>query len=49
VRYPEGKEAITGYRYEPWHLRYVGVEISKEIAANNSTLENYLNAVPVVK
>jgi D-alanyl-D-alanine carboxypeptidase len=49
VRYPEGKEAITGYNYEPWHLRYVGVEISKEIAANNSTLENYLNAVPVSK
>jgi zinc D-Ala-D-Ala carboxypeptidase len=49
VRYPKGKEAITGYNYEPWHLRYVGVEISKEIAFNNSTLENYLNAVPVSK
>ncbi|MEX2461266.1 MAG: M15 family metallopeptidase [Paenibacillaceae bacterium] len=49
VRYPEGKEAITGYMYEPWHLRYVGKEIAKEISANDSTLENYLNAVPVSK
>jgi zinc D-Ala-D-Ala carboxypeptidase len=49
VRYPEGKEAITGYNYEPWHIRYVGIEIAKEISDNNSTLENYLNAVPVTK
>ena len=27
VRYPEGKEDITGYSYEPWHLRYVGIEV----------------------
>jgi len=49
VRYPEGKEAITGYKYEPWHLRYVGIDIAKEITDNNSTLENYSNAVPVSK
>lgn len=29
LRYPKGKEAITGYNYEPWHLRYVGVEVAK--------------------
>ncbi|HHU20460.1 MAG TPA: M15 family metallopeptidase [Bacilli bacterium] len=29
VRYPEGKEHITGYGYEPWHLRYVGQELAE--------------------
>ncbi|CAH0119462.1 MULTISPECIES: D-alanyl-D-alanine carboxypeptidase family protein [unclassified Paenibacillus] len=47
IRYPEGKEAITGYKYEPWHIRYVGVDIAKDIAAQNLTLEEYFNAVPV--
>lgn len=30
VRYPKGKESITGYKYEPWHIRFVG-NISKAI------------------
>ncbi len=47
VRYPKGKESITGYSYEPWHIRYVGTKISKEIADKGITLEEYLNAVPV--
>ncbi|MFF2092456.1 D-alanyl-D-alanine carboxypeptidase family protein [Paenibacillus sp. NPDC058174] len=47
IRYPEGKESITGYKYEPWHLRYVGTDISKEIADKGITLEEYFNAVPV--
>lgn len=42
IRYPKGKESITGYTYEPWHLRYVGVEAAKEIFASNITLEEYL-------
>lgn len=42
IRYPKGKEAITGYSYEPWHLRYVGTKAAKEIAENNITLEEYL-------
>ena len=43
LRYPQGKEEVTGYGYEPWHLRYVGsVEISKYIYENNLTLEEYL-------
>ena len=43
LRYPQGKEEVTGYGYEPWHLRYVGsVEIAKYIYANNLTLEEYL-------
>ncbi len=40
VRYPLGKESITGYSYEPWHIRYVGEEIANKIG--NMTLEEYL-------
>ncbi len=44
LRYPKGKEGITGYTYEPWHYRYIDdVNIAKEISANNMTLEEYLN------
>ena len=44
LRYPEGKEDITGYGYEPWHLRYIkDVEIAKYIKDNNLCLEEYLN------
>ncbi|MCK9857928.1 D-alanyl-D-alanine carboxypeptidase family protein [Paenibacillus sp. ATY16] len=49
IRYPEGKDAITGYKYEPWHLRYVGKELAKEIDDKGLTLEEYYNAVPVSK
>lgn len=42
LRYPKGKESITGYQYEPWHLRYVGVKDAKEINKNQLTLEEYL-------
>ncbi|MCC8112200.1 MAG: D-alanyl-D-alanine carboxypeptidase family protein [Ruminococcus sp.] len=31
IRFSEGKEDITGYKYEPWHIRYVGVEVAQEI------------------
>ncbi len=41
LRYPENKEYITGYNYEPWHYRYVGIDISSEIK-NDITLEEYL-------
>jgi D-alanyl-D-alanine carboxypeptidase len=41
LRYPEGKEDITGIPYEPWHYRYVGVEIAQEIHENGWTLEEY--------
>jgi len=43
LRYPENKENITGYYYEPWHIRYVGEEIAKIIYDNNITLEEFLN------
>lgn len=45
LRYPEGKEDITGYKYESWHYRYVGVEHSKNFAQNNLTLEEYLGLI----
>ena len=45
LRYLEGKEDITGYSYEPWHLRYVGIEIAKEIKEKRITLEEYLGEI----
>lgn len=42
IRYPKGKTHITGYAYEPWHLRYVGIDAAKEITARGITLEEYL-------
>ncbi|QCR18396.1 hypothetical protein C1N71_02130 [Agrococcus sp. SGAir0287] len=43
VRYPNGLEGITGYEYEPWHLRYVGVELSTAMTqAGAATLEEFL-------
>ncbi len=42
LRYPQGKEAVTGYAYEPWHIRYVGVETAREITAQGVALEEYL-------
>ena len=41
IRYPKGKEEVTGYAYEPWHLRYVGVEIAQEVMERGITLEEY--------
>ncbi|MDF2723372.1 MAG: peptidase [Paenibacillus sp.] len=50
IRFPKGKEAITGYQYEPWHLRYVGTKIAKDIADSGLTLEEYIEkGVPVSK
>jgi len=42
LRYPENKEDITGYNYEPWHIRYIGL-IAKKITQKNLTLEEYYN------
>lgn len=41
IRYPKGKETVTGYEYEPWHLRYVGNDLAKYLRKNNITLEEY--------
>lgn len=42
IRYPEGKEELTGYEYESWHIRYVGVELAKEIEESGLTLDEYI-------
>ncbi|MFS0866822.1 D-alanyl-D-alanine carboxypeptidase family protein [Microbacterium sp. 179-B 1A2 NHS] len=42
VRYPKGKEKVTGYRWEPWHLRYVGTAVAKKLTSAKLTLEEYL-------
>lgn len=42
IRFPEGKEDVTGYLYEPWHIRYVGEPIAVEIYTKSLTLEEYL-------
>lgn len=41
LRFPKDKENITGYQYEPWHYRYVGKEIAKQIKEENITFEEY--------
>ncbi len=41
LRYPKGKERITGFKYEPWHYRYVGTEVAKIIYDEGLTLEEY--------
>lgn len=42
VRYPEGKKAISHIEYEPWHMRYVGVENAQYMKKNNLCLEEYV-------
>lgn len=59
LRYPKGKEQITGYAYEPWHLRYVGEELAAFLYETGLTLdeyygvscsltEEYLNSTPLI-
>ena len=42
LRYPKGKEHITGFMYESWHFRYVGKDVAAKIKKQNVTLEEYL-------
>ena len=46
LRYLKGKENITGYNYEPWHYRYVGVELATYLMEHELTLEEYYHALP---
>lgn len=46
LRYMKDKEDITGYAYEPWHFRYVGIEHSTTIHEKGVTLEEYLGLYP---
>lgn len=41
IRYPYNKEKITGYSYEPWHIRYVGTTVATYLYQNDLTLEEY--------
>ncbi len=43
MSYPEGKESVTGYRYEPWHFRYVGVDTAKDIHYEGMTIKEYFD------
>ena len=43
LRFPEGKEELTGITYEPWHFRYVGVEMAQEIQELGMCLEEYVD------
>ena len=44
LRYPEDKTDITGMIYQPWHWRYVGIDVASEMKSSNLCLEEYLNA-----
>lgn len=45
LRYPKGKDNITGFKYEPWHYRYVGNKVAKIIYENSITLEEYYKTI----
>ena len=47
LRYPKGKEDITGIDYEPWHIRYVGQPHARLIMEHGLTLEEYVDALEV--
>ena len=42
IRYPKGKESITGYSYEPWHIRYLGVDLASYLYRNGLTYEEFV-------
>ena len=42
IRYPADKESVTGYMYEPWHIRYLGVETAQAVHDSGLCLEEYL-------
>ncbi len=41
IRYQNGKQGITGYQYEPWHIRYVGEELAAELQKSGQTMEEF--------
>lgn len=42
ISYPEGKEDVTGYAYEPWHVRYVGKDVAADVHSSGLTLREFL-------
>lgn len=49
IRYLRGKEAITGYQYEPWHIRYVGRALAAELYKSGKTMEEFFDVVPAAQ
>lgn len=47
IRYPKNKESITGYMYEPWHVRYLGKDLAKKVYESGLCLEEYLDITSV--
>ncbi|SDA11986.1 Fibronectin type III domain-containing protein [Ruminococcus sp. YE71] len=47
IRYPYGKQNSTGFMYESWHIRYLGVDLAKKVTASGKTLEEYLGITSV--
>jgi zinc D-Ala-D-Ala carboxypeptidase len=43
VRYQQGKENLTGYQYEPWHIRYLGIDLASKVYKSGKTLEQYFS------
>lgn len=48
LRYPKGKEEITGYKFEPWHFRYVGKDLAEILYEKGLTLEEYFSKVKAI-
>ena len=46
LRYPEDKTEITGYNFEPWHFRYVGIELATYLKEHDIVLEEYYGSLP---
>lgn len=46
LRFPEGKESVTGYSFEPWHYRFVGIDAATAIYEAGQTLEEYVGGQP---
>lgn len=47
LRYPKGKQSVTGVTFEPWHWRFVGIENAKKIKASGLCLEEYYNSMKI--
>lgn len=47
IRYPFGKKSVTGFSYEPWHIRYVGIPHSQIIEKNSITFEEYIQSLEI--
>lgn len=45
LRYPEGKQSVTGFRFEPWHYRYVGQDLAKKVYESGLTYEEFLGSL----